>query len=282
MKRFILVMLVTLGFYSCSDPMDNEIQDCGIVRSVPIEYFAYCGQLKENPTRPIYLLINSNEELQKYFTTCDPFGSLPDFTQKRVLGLLSGPKPSSGYEIKIQAVRENDCEILVEYSEKEPNPEEGVLTVITYPSDFVLLPKSNKPIIFSRVKEVVNYAVIGRYSFFCPSDCASAYRIDDLKTIRFLKGNTTSGSYEVLSIKEDFSNLVANIPQEILDLKGQTKEFKNDLIADGGGCFIEYHQGNVVTTIRFTNFITPEKGQENLFKFMNYIYNRISFLDASK
>ena len=62
----------------------------------------------------------------------------------------------------------------------------------------------------------------------------------------------------------------------------QRKEFKNDLIADGGGCFIEYHQGNVVTSIKFTNFNNPEKGQENWVKFMDYIYSRVSFLDASK
>ncbi|TRX36449.1 protease complex subunit PrcB family protein [Flavobacterium sp. ZT3R18] len=283
MKNLILMLFVVLPFWSCTEASDNNLENCGDTTNVLYEGFSYCGVLKENPKQPSFLIINSNEEVQKLFTTCQTVAvALPDFTQKRILGLFAGPKPTGGYAIKIQAVVEDNCQITVEYFEKEPQKDEIVTTAITYPADYVLLPKSNKPILFKKVKEIVDYVVIGRYSFFCPSNCSSTYRIDDVKTIRFLIGNTTSASYEVLGVKEDFSSFVSHIPQEFLALKGQTKEFKNDLIADGGGCFIEYHQGNVVTDIKFTNFNNPEKGQENLVKFMDYIYSKISFLDASK
>jgi hypothetical protein len=283
MKNLILMLFVTLPFYSCTDVSGTNIEDCGKTTSVVYESFSYCGVLKENPKEPSFLIINSNEEVQKLFTTCQTKDiALPDFTQKRILGLFAGAKPTGGYTLKIQSVVEDNCQIIVEYFEKEPQKEEMVTTVITYPADYVVLPKSNKPILFKKVKEIVDYVVIGRYSFLCQSNCSATYRIDDVKTVRFLIGNATSASYEVLGVKEDLSNFVSHIPQEILALKGQTKEFKNDLIADGGGCFIEYHQGDVVTNIRFTNFNAPEKGQENLVKFIDYIYGRISFLDASK
>jgi hypothetical protein len=284
MKNLILMLFVTQSFYSCTDSADKNIDNCGKTTNVVYEGFKYCGTLKENPKQAAFLIINSNEEIQKLFTPCQTFDvvKLPDFTQKRILGLFAGAKPTGGYTLKIQSVVEDDCQITVEYFEKEPQKDEMVTMAITYPADYVLLPKSNKPILFKKVKEIVDYVVIGRYSFFCPSNCSSTYRIDDVKTTRFLLANTAAASYEVLGVKEDFSNFVSHIPKEILALKGQTKEFKNDLIADGGGCFIEYHQGNVVTSIKFTNFSNPEKGQENLVTFMEYLYSRISFLDASK
>jgi hypothetical protein len=283
MKNLILMLFVALPFYSCTDSSDKNLENCGDTTDVVYESFSYCGTLKENPKQPAFLIINSNEEAQKLFTACQTkYAGLPDFTQKRILGLFAGAKPTGGYTLKIQSVVEDDCQITVEYFEKEPKKGDILTTAITYPADYVLLPKSSKLILFKKVKEVVDYVVIGRYSVLCNSLCSSTYRIDDVKTVRFLIGNTTGASYEVLGVKEDLSGFVSHIPQEFLALKGQSKEFKNDLIADGGGCFIEYHQGDVVTSIKFTNFNNPEKGQENLVKFMDYIYSRVSFLDASK
>ena len=283
MKNLILMLFVVQSFYSCTDSSDKSLENCGKMTSVVYESYSYCGVLKENPKQPAFLIINSNDEVQKLFTACQTKDvALPNFTQKRILGLFAGAKPTGGYTLKIQSVVEDDCQITVEYFEKEPKKDEIVTTAITYPADYVLLPKSNKPILFKKVNEIVDYVVIGRQSFFCKSNCLSTYRIDDVKTVRFLMGDKASAGYEVLGVKEDLSSFVSHIPQEILALKGQTKEFKNDLIADGGGCFIEYHQGNTVTTIRFTNFNNPAKGQENLVKFMDYLYSRISFLDASK
>jgi hypothetical protein len=283
MKNLISILFVVLSFYSCNDLSDDNVPNCGVLTNVVYESFNYCGVLKENPKQPSFIVVNSNEEMQKLFTTCETLNvALPDFTKKRILGLLAGPKPTGGFAIKIQSVVEDDCQIIVEYFEKEPKKDEVVATVVTHPADYIVLPKSSKPILFRKVNEIADYVIIGRYSFFCATDCFSSYRIDNTKTIRFLSGNNTAGPYEVLGVKGDLSNFVSHIPQEILALKGQTKEFKNDLIADGGGCFIEYHQGNVVTKINFTNFNKPEPGQENLIIFKDYIYSRIAFLDASK
>lgn len=283
MKNLISILLVAISFYSCNDLSEMDVPDCGSVTNVVYESFSYCGLLKENPKKPSFIVVNSNEEMQKLFTTCETFDvALPDFTKKRILGLLAGPKPTGGYAIKIQSVLEDNCQIVVDYYEKEPKADEIVTTAITYPADYVVLPKSSKPILFRKVNEIADYVIIGRHSFFCPSDCSSSYRIDDIKTIRFLLGNNVPGSYEVLGTKEDLSNFVSHIPQEVLAFKGQTKDYTDPMIQDGGGCYFEYHQGNVVTKISFTNFINPAPGQENLVIFKDYIYSRVAFLDASK
>ena len=69
------------------------MQNCGSTTNVVYESFSYCGDLKENPKQPSFVIINSNEEMQKIFTTCQTVDvALPDFTQKRILGLLCWTK----------------------------------------------------------------------------------------------------------------------------------------------------------------------------------------------
>jgi hypothetical protein len=283
MKNLILMLFVVLSFYSCTDISDTNIEDCGNTTNVAYGSFSYCGALKENPKQPSFLIINSADEMQKLFTTCETFDvALPDFTQKRILGLFAGPKPTAGYAIKIQSVVEDNCQVTVEYFEKEPHKEDIVAQVITYPADYVVLPKSSKPILFKKVVEITDYVIIGRYSLYCPSNCSSSYRIDAAKTIRLSGNNIASGNFEALNVKEDLSSFVSHIPQEVLALKGQTKEYTNNMIADGGGCYFEYHQGDVMTKIDFMNFNNADPSQENLVKFMDYIYSRVAVLDGSK
>jgi hypothetical protein len=284
MKKIYLVLIVISCLYSCTDSTSDTIQNCGTLTNVAYESFSYCGVLKEEPKQASFFVLNSNEDVLKKFATCQPIDVvLPDFTQKSFLGLFAGPKPTGGYEIKIQAVVEDNCQIIVEYFEKEPLKNEIVTTAVTYPSDYILLPKSKKPIIFKKVKEIQEYVIIGSYSLSCLGICYSvSYRIDDSKTIRFLLQNPIKGSYKALKVKEDLAGFISNVPPEVVALKGQTKEFRNDLVADGGGCYFEYHQGDVVTKIRFVNFNIPEKGQENLIKFESFINRKINYLETVK
>src|SRR6187402_2201928 len=163
MKNLISILFAVLSFYSCTDLDDLDgvdVPNCGTATNVFYQSFNYCGLLKENPKQASFIIINSNEEMLKSFTTCQTFDvALPDFTQKRILGLFSGPKPTGGYEIKIQSMVEDDCQIIAEYFEKEPKKDEVVTTAITYPADYVVLPKSKKPILFKKVNEIVDYVI---------------------------------------------------------------------------------------------------------------------------
>lgn len=281
MKRIILVVLVVFGFYSCSDSLgdDTQNQNCGNVRNVAYESFNYCGQPKENPTKPIYVLINSNEELQKHFVPCDPFGPLPDFTQKRILGLLSGPKPTSGYDLKIESVIEDDCQILVQYSEKGP----GNLTVITYPSTYIVLLKSNKPILFSRVSEVVDYAIVGTYYGQCTGEnCYQFFKIENHKVTQYPKVTNFPAAfnqtdYKALIYKDDLASFLSKIPTEIKDIKGQTKTFGSPDAHDQGGVFLEWSQGGVITKIYLDNDNTTDQTAE-LIAFKKVIQDKVAEL----
>lgn len=278
MKRFILIALVALGFYSCTDPIDNEVQNCGSARNTAYESFKYCGQLKQNPTQPTYLIINSTEDMQKIFTTCDTYAkALPDFTQKRILGLLSGPKPTTGYTIKIQSVIEDDCQILVQYSETAPGTNGSEAAVVSYPADYIVLPKSTKPILFSKVNEIIDYAIVGTYVADpavsqCAGDCNTFYRIENYKILQYLKANSfpidfNQLDYKALIFRDDYASFLLKVPTEIKNLKGQTKTYGTPATDNHGGVYLEWNQGGIVTKIYLdTNNSTDQSAEIIAFK----------------
>jgi hypothetical protein len=231
MKSIISMLLVVLSFYSCSDSFgDDNVQNCGDITNVAYESFDYCGKLKENPTRPVYVVIKSISEMNEKFTSCETYNTvLPDFTQKRILGLFSGPKPTGGYSIKIESVIQDDCQILVRYFETAPGENDAVATVITYPADYVVLPISNKPILFSKVNKIVDYVILGTYigrtaSSQCDGECNSFYQIESQKVVQYLKVNNfpaefNQNNYKSLAYKEDFIGFTAKIPTQMLMIK---------------------------------------------------------------
>jgi hypothetical protein len=288
MKRFILIALMALSFYSCTDSIDNDAtQNCGDVRNVAHESFNYCSQAKENPTKPIYVLINSNEELQKHFTACTSSNPLPDFTQKRILGLLAGPKPTGGFTIKIQSIIENDCQILVEYSEKAPATGDDVTQAVSYPADYVVLPKSNKPILFSKVSEAVDYAVVGTYvanpaTTQCAGDCNTFYKIENYKVIKYPKmGNFpiefNKTDYKSLVYRDDYAGFLLKVPTEIKNLKGQTKTYGTPGTDDHSGVYFELSQAGVVTKIYLDTQNTTDQTTD-VVAFKKVIQDKVALL----
>lgn len=282
MKRFIILALIAFSFYSCTDSLGDNVQNCGDVRNVAYENFKYCTQLKENPTKPIYVLINSNEELQKHFAACD-VSALPDFTQKRVLGLLAGPKPTSGYDIKIQSVIEDDCQILVQYSERVPDVNEVVLQTITYPADYIVLPKSTKPILFSKVNPIVDYAIVGTYFGECTgADCYQFYKIENPKVLKYSSVNNfpvefNRTNYKTLVFRDDYAGFISKIPTEIKNLKGQTKTFGSPDAHDQGGVYLEWSQGGVVTKIYLDTDNTADQTAD-VIAFKKVIQDKVALL----
>lgn len=284
MKNLISVLFVALSFYSCTDIPDIETPDCGTVTNVVYESFKYCGTLKENPKQPSFIVINSSDEMQKLFTTCETFdGTLPDFTQKRILGLLAGEKPSGGYAIKIQSVVEDNCQIIVEYFEKEPKADEVVTTEITYPADYVVLPKANKPILFRKVNQINDYVVVGTYYGYCAGpDCQQFFRMESQKVLHYLKVNYDSYdfsqyNYKTLAFKDDFAGFLLKIPAEITALKGQTKTFGSPDSHDQGGVYFEWSQAGVVTKI-YLDVDNSADQTQNILLFKKAIQDKVAEL----
>lgn len=288
MKNFITILLVAFSFYSCTDSLsDNNVpQNCGDVKNVAYESFNYCGQLKEKPTQPVYVVINSNEEMQKKFTNCEnTTPTLPDFAQKRILALYAEPKQTTGYGIKIQSVIENDCQILVEYYETAPKTGDGVTTAVTYPADYVVLPKSDKPILFSKVNKIIDYAVIGSYNKKCTgTDCFKFYKIENYKVINYLKVNNfpvefNQADYKTLVYKDDLAAFILKVPTEIKNLKGQAKTFGTPDSHDQGGVYLEWSLAGVVTKVYFDTEDTTDQNSE-IIAFKKIIQNKIIELKA--
>lgn len=291
MKKLFTVLFVALSLYSCSESLNDEsVQDCGDVRNVAHQSFDYCGELKDKPTQPVYVLISSAEEMSNKFTTCQTFdGVFPDFTQKRILGLSSGPKPTTGYTMNIQSVRENDCQIAVEYFEKPPKDGEAVTSIVTYPIDFVVLPKSNKPILFVKVTEVVDYAIIGSYSVDsssnpCDGDCQEIFKIENQKVLQYLNVENfptqfNKSNYKALVYKEDLAAFLLKVPTAIKDLKGQTKTFGTPDSDNQGGTYFEWSQAGVVTKIYLDNNDTTDQNAA-LIAFKNEIQDKIAALKS--
>jgi hypothetical protein len=281
MKKYIILLITVFGLLSCTDTIGDNTQNCGTVTNVPFESFSYCGILKENPTKASFVILNSNEDVLKIFSACPTFDvAMPDFTQKRILGLYAGPKPTGGYAIKIQSVQEDDCQIIVEYFEKEPKKDELVTTVVTYPSDYVVLPKSQKPISFKRVYENVDSVVIGTYNGQCiDNGCQLFYKIDSQKVLQYLKVNVgaydfTQYGFKALKYKDDLAAFAQKIPSELKSLKGQTKIYGSPDTHDQGGTYFEYNQGGVVTKVFFDNDATTDQN-ESILAFKKIIQDKI-------
>jgi hypothetical protein len=284
MKNLILMLFVALSFYSCNDITDDNMQNCGSISNVVYQSFSYCGVLKENPKQYSFVILNSNEDVQKIFTTCQTVDvALPDFTQKRILGIYAGPKPTGGYTIKIQSVVEDDCQIIVEYFEKEPKKDEVVTTAITYPADYVILPKSNKPILFKKASQINDYVVMGTYFGEClGTDCQQFFRIDSQKVIHYLNVNYDSYdfnqyNYKALGFKDDFAAFLLKTPTEIAALKGQTKTFGSPDSHDQGGVYFEWSQAGTVTKIYLDTDNSTDQTQ-NVILFKKVIQDKITEL----
>jgi hypothetical protein len=288
MNKYFILLITVFGLFSCTDTIGDTTQNCGTAANVPFESFSYCGALKENPKQPSFVILNSNEDVLKIFSACPTFDVvMPDFAQKRILGLYAGPKSTGGYAIKIQSVQEDDCQVIVEYFEREPKKDDIVTTVITYPSDYIVLPKSQKPISFARVYENENSVIIGSYYSQCiGNSCQLFYKIDSQKVLQYLKVNIgaydfTQYGFKSLTYKDDFAAFVQKIPSELKSLKGQTKTYGSPDSHDQGGVYLEYNQGGVVTKVFFDNDATTDQNQ-SILTFKKIIQDKIAELKTKQ
>jgi hypothetical protein len=74
-----------------------------------------------------------------------------DFTQQTVLGVAMGQQPTAGYGVAISDVRATGQEIVAYVNEQRPQPSDVVAQVVTYPYDFVVVPKLTQPVSFTIV-----------------------------------------------------------------------------------------------------------------------------------
>jgi hypothetical protein len=275
MKKLLLSLFIAFGFSACSLNNDQPSVDCGAVTDLSFTGFPLlCNYaVKVNPNNPVAIVAGSEENMNNYFTkhenSCpNPSNPNIDFTQNVLVGIFAGLKPTSGYAIKITSIVENKCEILINYYEKGPQPGEEISQTATYPSDFILIPKSSKTILFNRTTETPDHVVIGSFSKQCiGSDCQKFYQLNDFNVLKFL--NVVAGSYDfnqyqytATTKRNEYTTFLTKVPAEILSLKGQTKTYGAPDAADQGGVYFELRQGTTATKIYIDNLDTEDQSAE--------------------
>ncbi|GGF09893.1 protease complex subunit PrcB family protein [Flavobacterium limi] len=269
MKKLMLSLFIAFGFSACSLNDDLPQNTCGEYTTVPFSGFPLpCNyNLKEQYPNPAALIVSSQEKLNQYFTqhantcsvTSDP---TINFSNNFLVGIFSGQKPTSGYGIKITSIVENNCQIFVNFYEYGPQTGETPTTGTTFPADYVLIPKTTKPIYFNKTTENKDNIVIG--TFGAVNDF---FQLNDYNILKFL--NVTTGNYEFGQYKNtatikrgEYTLFLKNVPTEIINLKGQTKTYGSPDPANQGGVYFELRQGASTTKIYIDNTDTADQSTE--------------------
>jgi hypothetical protein len=276
MKKLILGLFIAFGISACSlnnDDLNNV--DCGSNIDVTFTGFPLlCNySVKTLPNNPVAIQIKSEQELLADFTkhanTCpNPSDPTIDFTKYHLVGIFAGAKPTSGYAIKITSIVENGCEMVINFFEKAPQTGEAITSTPTYPTDFILIPKTAKRLFFNRVQPSPDNIVIGSFASQCTgADCQKFFQLNDYNILKFQ--NVVAGSYDFGQYKYtaktkngEYTLFSKNITAEIAALKGQTKTYGNPNTSDQGGVYFELHQGSSVTKIYIDNVDTADQSSE--------------------
>ncbi|MBS7232237.1 protease complex subunit PrcB family protein [Flavobacterium psychroterrae] len=275
MKKLMLSLFIAFGFSACSLNNDDLNVDCGASEDKVFTGFPLlCSySVKTLPNNPTPVLVGSDETMKALFTknenSCPNSTDTPiDFTKEILVGLFAGLKPTNGYSIKITSIVENKCEILINYYEKAPQAGETLTQGPSYPSDFILIPRTGKQILFNKTTETTDNIVVGTFSKQCTgADCQKFYQINDFSILKFL--NVVAGGYDFspyrytsTTKKGDYTLFLKNVPTEILNLKGQTKTYGTPDAADHGGVYFELRQGAVTTKVFIDNTDTSDQSAE--------------------
>lgn len=272
MKKLMLGLFVAFGFSACSLGDDAKYADCGANTIVEFTGFPLlCNySVKTPPPAAAVTVVGSQTKMDDLFTkhanSCN-VASDPniDFTKNYLVGVFAGPKPTTGYALKITSIVENDCQVIVNYYEKAPGANESVSQTPTSPFDVVLIPKTSKPFIFFKTDESPNNIIVGSYSNQCTgADCQKFFQINDYNTLKFL--NVAAGQYDfnqykyVPTIKKgEYTLLLKDVPAEILALKGQTKTYGTPNESAQGGVYFELNQNAVITKVYIDNADTADQ-----------------------
>jgi len=123
----MLGLFIAFGISACSLSNDDLNVDCGSDVDVSFTGFPLLCNYSVKTLLPNAhaVFINSQKDMDLEFTkhpnTC-PVASDPviDFTKNNLVAIYAGAKPTSGYEIKISSIVENNCQIIINFYEKSP------------------------------------------------------------------------------------------------------------------------------------------------------------------
>ncbi len=151
MKRYsMLFTFLFTGLMGCDSSEENEhlpvLLDCPSI--------SYASNL----TNKSEIVIQDEANYIYYWNQIDVDSaqSAPeiDFNQAMVILVSSGERSSSGYQVEITKIMENESNIRVHYTTTSPSDNCAQNTVITYPYCLVKAPASNKTVSFIETEEI--------------------------------------------------------------------------------------------------------------------------------
>jgi hypothetical protein len=91
-------------------------------------------------------LFRDEEELARYLAGASARSTTPqvDFSEHQLLLVSPGPRSSTGYEVEVLSVREQDGEITVRVRERTPTVQDRVDARVTHPYRLLSLPADKK------------------------------------------------------------------------------------------------------------------------------------------
>ena len=275
----MLSLFIAFGFSACTLNDQNIEDSCGIYKDISFTRFPLlCNySVKNMPNNATAIIITSQEKLNENFTLHENTCSVEsdpniDFNENYLVGIFAGVKPSSGYSIKITSIVENNCQIVINYYEESSLLYGDSSNSSLYPTDFVLIPKTTKPVYLNKTTETSDAIIIGSYCGKCTgNNCTNFYQLNDYNTLKFQ--NVVIGNYDFNQYKHiatakrnEYNLFLKNVPAEILNLNGQTKTYGSPDTSDQGGIYFELRQGiaegTTVTKVFIDTNDTPDQSAE--------------------
>jgi hypothetical protein len=175
MKKVILSLAIILSLFSCTPKETTAIEKCGETKDVSFVKLSNQYEYKVKSKEGITVIVDTQEKFETLFDVFLFCGgkpdvnapSTPDFAKHTLIGVVLPEKEQYTMEAAIIDVVENNCEIEVSYYEHELKDIFKPLDVNVKenPTDFVLIPKTKKPIVFKKVDMTPQLQILGSWSW---------------------------------------------------------------------------------------------------------------------
>jgi len=135
----VIVAVLAIILIFRSEPKTNEDQSS----NGKFKYEVIQITQNELNDEPSEILIKNIGDWEKY---CSDSECTVNFEEKMIAGYNLGMRPNSGYAIRVDSVESTEKEIVIHASAIVPGKDCITMQVITYPTAYVTMDKTDKPI----------------------------------------------------------------------------------------------------------------------------------------
>ena len=145
--KYLSFILVTLFWFACSTTKKVETNQSITFKTIDKNTNGGFQEL----TQEVYTNQIAFEKAWKlaWSNFSDPTPApIVDFNKEMVVLVALGMRKNGGYQLKINSVREETDEIIMDYTETTPNPKCTYSQSIVFPYEFISFSKTSKKVVF--------------------------------------------------------------------------------------------------------------------------------------